>query len=85
MLLCIALPLRAAGLSQFYRPGRNFHSLVGSAFYVVSGCIAVAAIQLHTSISSGPAPEHSGGRCNGLTTLDAHPYLGVKYGFSASL
>lgn len=22
------------GLSQFYRPGRNFHSLVGSAFYV---------------------------------------------------
>ena len=31
------LPLAwPAGLSQFYRPGRNFHSLVGSAFYVVS-------------------------------------------------
>lgn len=37
---CLAPPLPAAGLSQFYRPGRNFHSLVGSAFYVVS-CRAV--------------------------------------------
>jgi hypothetical protein len=26
-----------AGLSQFFRPGRNFHSLVGSAFYVAPG------------------------------------------------
>jgi len=43
-LLCIALPLHAAGLSQFYRPGRNFHSLVGSAFYVVSDCVVLAAI-----------------------------------------
>jgi calcium-dependent protein kinase len=25
------------GLSQFFRPGRNFHSLVGSAFYVAPG------------------------------------------------
>lgn len=33
----LAFPAARAGLSQFFRPGRNFHSLVGSAFYVAPG------------------------------------------------